>query len=147
VESERLLQCKLDIDVPGTKGKVRRFSLLALSCLHYLFLPNQIMDSFRTFGVSGDTKDVIAVHIAEQVSPEPREVLSLVRLVVEGSLQDDGLHALNYWKETIDTTTEKVGSPVDWDLVRRAYKLEGFTDPRKVENLVTSLVAMKSVAA
>lgn len=104
------------------------------------------MDSFRTFGVSDKTRDVIAVHITEKDSPEPRQILSLISQVVQGSLEQDGLNALNSWKQGEDGSSPD-NSTVHWDLVRNAYKLEGYTDPNKVESIVTSLVAMKSVAA
>jgi len=104
---------------------------------------NQIMDSFRTFGVSEKTKDVIAIHISEKDSPKPRQILSLIAQIVHGSLEQDGLGALDSWKS--EEAQDK--SPVNWDLVRKIYKLEGYEDRKQVENLVKSMVAMKSVAA
>ncbi|UZJ52279.1 hypothetical protein CBS101457_001599 [Exobasidium rhododendri] len=106
------------------------------------------MDSFRTFGVSETTQDVIAIHIAEEISAESRQILSLISEVVEGTLKQDGLDALNYWKEGEGRAMlEGEHSPVMWDKVKKAYKLEESTDRKRVESLVTSMVAMKSVAS
>lgn len=102
------------------------------------------MDSFRTFGVSEETKDVLVVHIADMNSPEPGQILLQIMQVVEGTLDPDGLNALDSWQggEGLDDK-----SPVDWVRVRKVYKLETHPDKKQVANLVTSMVAIKSVAA
>jgi hypothetical protein len=104
----------------------------------------QIMDSFRTFGVSEKTKDVIAVHIAYKDGPSREQVLSQILDIVQGDVQNQGLVALNAWK---DDGNIQGNSPADWSKIAKVYKLEGLTDKKQIEQLVTSMVAMKSVAA
>jgi hypothetical protein len=101
------------------------------------------MDSFRTFGVSEKTRDIIAVHIVEKDSAQPDQILSLMCGEIKGSLEEAGLGVLDS-RKNVD---EQDNGTVDWNLVRKAYKLDGYTDCRQVENLVSSMVAMKSVAA
>jgi hypothetical protein len=97
------------------------------------------MESFRIFGVSEKTRDVIAIHVAHEDGPSREVVLSHILDVVHGNLQQ-GLSALHAWKDHVD------GSPADWTKIQKVYKLEGYTDRRHIEQLVTSMVAMKSVA-
>lgn len=101
------------------------------------------MDSFRTFGVSEKTRDVIAVHIGDQQGPKREDVLSHIVEIVDGDLEQKGLSVLTDWK----TEDGRETSPVDWKKVVKVYKLDQQTDRRMIESLVTSMVAMKSVAS
>lgn len=102
------------------------------------------MDSFRTFGVSEKTKDVLAIHISDQQGPSKEEVLSQIVGIVDGDLEQRGLSTLCVWKVENNKVTT---SPVDWKKVVKVYKLDGQTDKRKIESLITSMVAMKNVAS
>lgn len=102
------------------------------------------MDSFRLFGVSEKTKDIIAVHVAYHDGPAREVILSQILSVVQGDVQHSGLTSLNAWKED-DSGSE--GTIADWSKIKKVYKLEGYTDRKHIEQLVTSMVAMKSVAS
>lgn len=106
------------------------------------------MDSFRTFGVSEKTTDIIAIHVADEDADDARTILTHMSNIIKGDLQRNGLEALSEWKkDTPASDADSDGSPADWDRVRKVYKLSGIEDKYRVESLVTSMVAMKNVAA
>ena len=116
---------------------------------------NNIAETFKTFGLSASTKDLILVHIAQPPSnggPEAREVLEKVESIVEGHI--DGLGSLDSWRDI-----ESPQRQIDWQAICKAYKLVdlgssvGREDDKdslrlqKIDSLVTSMVAMKFVSS
>lgn len=127
----------------------------------------QIAETFRTFGLSDQTKDLLFVHIAnspQQGGPEAKEVLQKVQSIVEGLITQEGLSVLDAWQR--DPNVISGQNRVDWDAICKVYKLGDMTtshnDPdelplhadeieqkrrKRIDSIITSLVAMKFVAS
>lgn len=124
----------------------------------------QIAETFRTFGLSEKTEDLLLIHIAqspEQGGPQAKDVLQKMQSIVEGDIAQEGLSALDSWQG--DRSERR---RIDWDAICRAYKLGDMntshndTDDstldqidieqsrrKRIDSIVTSLVAMKFVAS
>lgn len=126
------------------------------------------MESFRTFGISPNTKDLLLVHIAS--SPEhdvaKRDtawIFKQMKTIVEGEFYASGPTViLNAWRRT--EPSNHTTQVTDWPAVVKAYRLSD-TDVngelamsesnheevqdvrRRIDALVTSAVAIKFVAS
>lgn len=126
-----------------------------------LSLTNNIAETFRTFGLSDSTQDLLLVHIALSPSnggPDAKDVLAKMQSIVEGTISTDGLKGLDSWRtESVELTPQR---HIDWRAICKAYKLgdigvddvedEGEKELLKreqIDSLATSLVAMKFVSS
>ena len=107
------------------------------------------------------------VHIsntAEQGGPQAKDVLQKMQSIVEGDIAQEGLSVLNSWQGDKQSESEK--RTIDWDAICKAYKLGDMTTShnntddskldqfdveqnrrKRIDSIVTSLVAMKFVAS
>lgn len=129
------------------------------------------MESFRTFGLSEKTRDLLVVHVASTSPSEPHDngsisVLEKMRTMVEGDYDERGPSTvLDMWKSR-GTSFDDADTMTDWEAVIKAYKLsdvslEDDKEPQegrpesdsrtisreRIDALVTSTVAIKFVAS
>lgn len=126
----------------------------------------QILESFRTFGLSESTKHLLVIHVAQTPSsggPSSTDVLTYLKSTIVGHFDERGPRL------TLDLSSTNTDAVTDWPAVVKVYKLQDIdleddvgptksssdrsalekqTRSRKrIDALVTSCVASKFVAS
>lgn len=143
------------------------FTHIFVQCANISIPITQIAETFRTFGLSEKTEDLLLIHIAqssEQGGPQAKDVLEKMQSIVEGNIAQEGLSVLDSWQGDQNDKSEQ--RRIDWDAICKAYKLGEMTTThndtddstldqleveqnrrKRIDSIVTSLVAMKFVAS
>lgn len=129
---------------------------------------NNIAETFRVFGLTASTTDLILIHAAvaaQDGGPSADKVAARMSEVCQGTIDQRGVASLDAWKSNADPSSngENARDQPDWTAIIKAYRLndlratvgddqlssEELAQARKekIDAMATSIVSMKFVSS